>query len=106
MLTWHLILFIKRFKLYESYFTFFIKQMKIEVIVTGLAILFIVGLLYKQKEGFGSTSPGTMVQLRTSHVPTEEDLWYATIMEPKRIRAEITRMTGSDPGNLVVNIRA
>jgi hypothetical protein len=25
------------------------------------------------KEGFAATSPGTMLQLRTSHVPTQED---------------------------------
>ena len=79
--------------------------MKIEVILTALALL-VIALLFVKKEGFAATSPGTMVQLRTSHVPTEEDWWYATMIEPKRIRAEITRMTGSDPGNLVVNIRA
>ena len=40
-----------------------------------LAIIVLVTLLVvtNQKEGFGSTSPGTMVQLQTSHVPTEED---------------------------------
>jgi hypothetical protein len=51
-------------------------------------------------EGFGSTSPGTMVQLATSHVPTEEDVYYYRRVYPKLVRREITELTGSDPGVL------
>jgi hypothetical protein len=50
-------------------------------------------------EHFG-TSPGTMVQLQTSHVPTQEDVYYMNFVLPKRIRKEITSMTGDDPGEL------
>ena len=49
-------------------------------------------------EAFGSTSPGTMVQLMTSHVPTQDDLDYYTNVYPNQIRKEISRLTGSDPG--------
>jgi hypothetical protein len=44
------------------------------------------------KEGFGSTSPGTMVQLQTSHVPTEEDI-AMILREKKRAEEEARRMT-------------
>lgn len=58
------------------------------------AILF-HALRYLSKEGFG-TSPGTMVQLRTSHVPTEEDAYYYKYVYPKLVRKEIYNMTESD----------
>jgi len=48
-----------------------------------------------QKEGFG-TSPGTMVQLSTSHVPTEDDAYYYKYVYPKLVRKEIYEMTESD----------
>jgi len=48
-------------------------------------------------EAFG-TSPGTMDQLRTSHVPTQEDLHFYRDVYPKMIRREITDMTDGDPG--------
>jgi hypothetical protein len=64
--------------------------------VTGVFILLIVTILYMRSEGF--TSPGTMVQLATSHVPTEEDLYAERFLYPEIVREEITRMTGSDPG--------
>ena len=47
-------------------------------------------------EGFAATSPGTMVQLRTSHVPTEEDAYYYKYVYPKLVRKEIYNMTESD----------
>ena len=47
------------------------------------------------KEGFG-TSPGTMVQLQTSHVPTMEDAYYYKYVYPKLVRKEIYNMTESD----------
>lgn len=50
-------------------------------------------------EHFG-TSPGTMVQLQTSHVPTQEDVDYFNFVLPKIVRKEITSMTGEDPGEI------
>ena len=50
-------------------------------------------------EQFG-TSPGTMVQLQTSHVPTQEDVDYFNFVLPKIVRKEITSMTGEDPGEI------
>ena len=44
------------------------------------------------QEGFGSTSPGTMVQLQTSHVPTEADI-AGLLREKKRAEAEAQKMT-------------
>jgi hypothetical protein len=49
-----------------------------------------------RKEGFAATSPGTMVQLRTSHVATEEDEYYWRHIYPKQIKREIYNMTESD----------
>lgn len=46
------------------------------------------------------TSPGTMVQLATSHVPTEEDYNYYNNVYPRVVRREIAKMTGEDPGQL------
>ncbi len=65
------------------------------------AILFLQTRIYHEelvatqgcvKEGFGSTSPGTMVQLQTSHVPTEEDI-AMILREKKRAEEEARRMT-------------
>ena len=50
-------------------------------------------------EQFG-TSPGTMVQLQTSHVPTQRDVDYFNFVLPKIVRRDITNMTGDDPGDL------
>ena len=65
-----------------------------------LAFVILVFLLVSTKlviiECFG-TSPGTMDQLQTSHVPTQEDVNFAFLL-PKVIRKEITNMTGGDPG--------
>lgn len=47
-------------------------------------------------DGFAATSPGTMVQLRTSHVPTEEDAHYYKYIYPKIVAREIRNMTGGD----------
>jgi hypothetical protein len=66
------------------------------VTLTTVFILFILAILYMRSEGF--TSPGTMVQLATSHVPTEGDLYYQRFLYPEIVRKEITRMTGDDPG--------
>ena len=62
--------------------------------------LFLLSCLYKRRyEGFG-TSPGTMDQLQTSHVPTEEDYDFYSRVYPKMVRREITDLTGDDPGEL------
>ncbi len=62
----------------------------------GLLVILVVGFLFLRKDGF--TSPGTMVQLATSHVPTQEDYYYYKNIYPKVVRHDITDMTGSDPG--------
>ncbi len=48
------------------------------------------------------TSPGTMVQLATSHVPTAEDYNYYRNIYPKVIRRDLIDMTGDDPGPIQV----
>lgn len=57
---------------------------------------FLITLLVAQRallyEGFGATSPGTIVQLQTSHVPTMEDL-VAIQHEKKRAMQESDNMT-------------
>jgi hypothetical protein len=64
------------------------------VLVLALAIQIL------NKEAF--TSPGTMVQLATSHVPTQEDVNYYRNIYPKIVRRDITDMTGGDPGPISV----
>ena len=49
-------------------------RMCLQTVVFALA--FTLGIIVATqaiKEGFAATSPGTMLQLQTSHVPTEED---------------------------------
>jgi hypothetical protein len=65
---------------------------------TIVFLIFLIAILYLRSEGF--TSPGTMVQLASSHVPTEEDYYYNRFMYPQIVRKEITNMTGGDPGPL------
>lgn len=67
--------------------------------VAAIALLLVVLVLYR-KESF--TSPGTMVQLATSHVPTSEDVAYYKNIYPKVVRHDITDMTGEDPGPIAV----
>lgn len=69
------------------------------ILIIVLLVLCILGLSY---EGFGATSPGTMVQLSSSHVPTQEDLEYYTKVYPKVVRREITNLTGGDPGDVAL----
>ena len=59
------------------------------------SILALVMLKRAMYEGFG-TSPGTMVQLATSHVPTEDDMYYYKYVYPKLVRKEIYNMTEAD----------
>jgi len=70
-----------------------------------LAFLLVVSGLFLLRsfygvEHFGATSPGTMVQLQTSHVPTQVDVDYFNFVLPKVVRKDITNMTGEDPGEL------
>jgi hypothetical protein len=67
------------------------------IIVVGVVIILL--LSHRTHESFG-TSPGTMVQLQTSHVPTEEDAHFYTNVYPKIVRKEITDLTAEDPGPL------
>lgn len=70
-----------------------------------LGFIFIFGAAYlirKSIEGFGATSPGTLVQLVSSHVPTQEDVEYYTKVYPKVVRKEIKDMTGADPGDVAL----
>jgi hypothetical protein len=53
----------------------------------------------RRVETFG-TSPGTMTQLSTSHVPTSEDFHFYNNVHPKIVRREIANMTEEDPGEL------
>ena len=76
---------------------------KLLIIVLMMIILISISIyLSQKKESFGSTSPGTLVQLASSHVPTQEDLDYYTKVYPKVVRKEIWDMTGSDPGNVAL----
>jgi hypothetical protein len=63
-----------------------------------VAIHALIRLMFfsSNEEAFGATSPGTMVQLRTSHVPTEEDSYYWNYVYPKLVQKEIRNMTESD----------
>ena len=69
-----------------------------------IVVLFVLALeryVYgsKKYESFG-TSPGTMTQLQTSHVPTEEDYQFYKNDYPKIVRREVTQLTGDDPGEI------
>ena len=64
-----------------------------------IAVFLLLFLVSRSLEGFG-TSPGTMVQLQTSHVPTEEDAVFYRDVYPKMVRREIADLTESDPGPL------
>jgi hypothetical protein len=66
-----------------------------KTIVIALILLFIALVLSRRVEAFGSTSPGTMVQLNTSHVPTEEDAYFYKYVYPQIVNRDLIRMTGS-----------
>jgi hypothetical protein len=73
-------------------------MIKATQVVIGLVVVVAVAFLFLRKDGF--TSPGTLVQLATSHVPTPEDYYYYVNIYPRRVRKDILDMTGSDPGPL------
>lgn len=56
-------------------------------------VFLVIGYTYLAKEAF--TSPGTMVQLATSHVPTEEDAYYLKYIYPKIVQRDLIDLTGS-----------
>ena len=66
-------------------------------VLIGICLIAVLvqATLMARKEGFG-TSPGTMIQLKTSHVPTEDDVYYYKYVYPKLVRKEIYNMTESD----------
>lgn len=67
--------------------------------VAFLAIMLVFSYV-AMKDGF--TSPGTMVQLATSHVPTQEDVDYYRYVYPRQVRHDLTDLTGEDPGPIQV----
>jgi hypothetical protein len=73
--------------------------MRLSKNVIGLVVLcaaIVVGMMLPLREYF--TSPGTMVQLASTHVPTADDIYYDTHVYPGVVRREIAEMTGEDPG--------
>jgi hypothetical protein len=66
-------------------------------ILVIITVILCVSMILKN-EPF--TSPGTMDQLSSTHVDTEEDNLYYRFMYPKIVRKEIANMTGDDPGPL------
>jgi len=73
--------------------------MRLSKNVIGLVVLcaaIIVGMMLPLREYF--TSPGTMIQLASTHVPTADDIYYDTHVYPRVVRREIAEMTGEDPG--------
>ena len=83
-------------------FSNYLTPVNIAVAVLGLivAVLLTYRYMYSSppptKETFGSTSPGTLQQLSSSHVPTEEDAERGT-EERKRAIAESDDMTREQP---------
>jgi hypothetical protein len=54
----------------------------------------VYGLSLTKKEFFG-TSPGTMVQLASSHVPTEEDEYWALKGYAQQVNHDLMDLTGA-----------
>lgn len=51
--------------------------------------------VYGRRKEFFGTSPGTMVQLASSHVPTEEDEEYALKGYAQQVNHDLIDMTGA-----------
>jgi hypothetical protein len=64
------------------------------VLLVGLTLLGLAILVLPHTEGFG-TSPGTLVQLATSHVPTQEDEDYIRYVYPQIVNRDLFEMTGA-----------
>jgi len=56
----------------------------------------IILIVFKRTDGFFGMSPGTPVQLSSTHVPTREDMYYWKNVYPKIVRREIYNLTESD----------
>ncbi len=69
-----------------------LKTTGLAIVVLAAAIL--VGVFGLMKEGFFG-SPGTYVQLATSHVPTAEDEYYLRNIYPQIVRRDLIDLTGS-----------
>ena len=65
------------------------------IILTIASLLAVLIATDAIKEGFAATSPGTMIQLRTSHVRTKEDEDYEQNVLPHIINQDLIHMTGS-----------
>ncbi len=73
-------------------------RIRLPIVIAIFAAVFLIYIVLEgSKEGFG-TSPGTMTQLATSHVPTAEDMVFYNTVYPKLVRKEITMLTDGDPG--------
>ena len=76
------------------------RKFLLPILMSIFGILLLTRLYTRRSyETFG-TSPGTMDQLQTSHVPTAEDAYFYSRVYPKIVRREITDLTGDDPGEL------
>lgn len=70
--------------------------MKKHIFIFFALLVFLSYILFcVQKEGFFGTSPGTLVQLASTHVPTERDLTEEKV-ERAQVRKDIYDMTESD----------
>jgi len=67
-------------------------------IALGLLFISVALLMYVNIEGFGSTQPGTLVQLAASRAPTEtDDLDEEAKEYSELIKRDLVDMTGSYP---------
>ena len=64
-----------------------------------LGIIFFIVLVQRQREAFGM-SPGTLDQLKSTHVTTAADIEFYNNTYPKIVRRDIQDMTEEDPGDL------
>jgi len=74
----------------------------VHIIIAFIITIAFIMISLNIVENFGATSPGTLVQLMSSHVPTQSDLDYYLNVYPKMVRGEIKRMTGGDPGPIAL----
>lgn len=73
------------------------KKLSLGILLGALILFFFLTLsqrtTHAKAEAFW-TSPGTLVQLETSHVPTEEDV-VEMLRERQRVQRDLLDMTGS-----------
>jgi hypothetical protein len=73
------------------------KKASLGLLVLGI-VLFIL-LIQRRREPFGM-SPGTLDQLKSTHVTTAADIEFYNYTYPKIVRRDIADMTEEDPGDL------